>query len=82
MDLVRSPVPSPVVWSIPLFFVKDYFESLERFLDKSSASQSSGGIVFNFDKGMDLTDADRATAQLSWGWDGTGMTGTFYGRCR
>ncbi|CAL1170137.1 unnamed protein product [Cladocopium goreaui] len=37
----------------------DYFESLERFLDKSSASQSSGGIVFNFDKGMDLTDADR-----------------------
>eukprot|EP00435_Cladocopium_sp_Y103_P037714 s365_g10.t1 len=50
----------------------DYFESLERFLDKSSASQSSGGIVFNFDKGMNLTDADRLLVEqlsLSIGLD-------------
>jgi hypothetical protein len=50
-------------------------------LDKSSASQSSGGIVFNFDKGMDLTDADRATAQL-YDWDDWDILGFWDFGCR
>jgi len=41
--------------------LKDYFESLERLVEKDEkdTNMASGGVIFNFDKGMAYTDIDR-----------------------